>query len=232
MDRTKYFGFGWKSIDRSSVGRYSSAKTRRSGSAKAVAVYSIRCVCPTRPQPHVSPMRRRRSATPRSTTAVSVPRSTTPTPTRSGDISPVTPDTENGRRRLKPIGVSGRPPSPARARLRTGTTRNGVNPRATHIPTSTSMPTCIEAGTSRARSAEQQALEARVVECVVEASDEPQGRQARETVALKHESRAHAEENDPHVLDRVIGEQPLQVVLHQRVEHTEQRRNGPQAQHD
>ena len=71
-----------------------------------------------------------------------------------------------------------------------------------------------------------------MVECVVEAGDEPQGRQARETVALKHESRAHAEENDPHVLDRVIGEQPLQVVLHQRVEHTEQRRNGPQAQHD
>src|SRR6266849_7681002 len=60
MDRTKYFDFGWKSIDRSSVGRYSSAKTRRKGSAKAVAVYSIRGVCPTRPQPHEALIRKRR----------------------------------------------------------------------------------------------------------------------------------------------------------------------------
>src|SRR5574341_350028 len=54
MDWTKYFDSAWKSIVSSLVGRYNSAKTRRSGSANAVAVYSMRGVCPTRPQPHES----------------------------------------------------------------------------------------------------------------------------------------------------------------------------------
>src|SRR6266481_989745 len=46
-------------MDKSWVGRYSSANTRRSGSAKAVDVYSIRGVWTTRPQPHVSLTRSR-----------------------------------------------------------------------------------------------------------------------------------------------------------------------------
>ena len=41
---------------------------------------------------------------------------------------------------------------------------------------------------------------------------------------LKREREAEADEDDADVLDRVIGEQPLQIVLHQRVEHAHARR--------
>ena len=41
---------------------------------------------------------------------------------------------------------------------------------------------------------------------------------------LEGERQAEADEDDADVLDRVIGEQPLEVVLHQRVEHAEHAR--------
>src|SRR6266849_9093977 len=50
----KYRDSGCTLMLRSSVGRYNSENTRRSGSAKADDVYSMRAVCWIRPHPHVS----------------------------------------------------------------------------------------------------------------------------------------------------------------------------------
>ena len=38
-------------------------------------------------------------------------------------------------------------------------------------------------------------------------------------MGLEREREPEADEDDPDILDRVIGEQPLEVMLHQRVEH-------------
>src|SRR6266571_7605131 len=89
MDWTKYFDSGWKSIVSSFEGWYSSANTRRSGSAKAVAVYSMRGVCPTRPQPHESLKRSRRLTRRLRIVSGTRPRMTSnPNAARVGDICP------------------------------------------------------------------------------------------------------------------------------------------------
>ena len=47
----------------------------------------------------------------------------------------------------------------------------------------------------------------------------------------KHQGRAQAHENDADVFDAVIGEQPLEVVFHQRVEHAEHGGNRADGEH-
>ena len=54
----------------------------------------------------------------------------------------------------------------------------------------------------------------------------------RHAVGLEGERQAEADEDDADVLDRVIGEQALQIVLHQRVEHAEHGGDAAEHQHD
>ena len=54
----------------------------------------------------------------------------------------------------------------------------------------------------------------------------------RQSVGGERQRQAEADEDDADVLDRVVGEQALQVVLHQRVEHAEHRGDAAQHQHD
>ncbi len=82
-----------------------------------------------------------------------------------------------------------------------------------------------------ARRQEQQRLEHRVVEDVEERRRERDRRPGRLAVGGEEDRGAEAERDDPDVLDRVKGQQPLQVVLHQRVENTAQRRQQAQPEH-
>ena len=84
----------------------------------------------------------------------------------------------------------------------------------------------------RTRAEEQESLEARVVEGVIEAGHEPHRRKGRQPVALEHEPGADAEEDDPDVLDRVIGQESLEIVFHERVQHAQQRGDGSRGQDD
>ena len=77
---------------------------------------------------------------------------------------------------------------------------------------------------------EQQRLEHRVVEDVQERRGEGDRRPGRIALRGEEDGCAEPERDDPDVLDRVKGEQPLQVVLHQRVEHAAQRGQQPQAE--
>ena len=63
-------------------------------------------------------------------------------------------------------------------------------------------------------------LNMRVVEDVEAARlSEPTPRRRASALALKGERQAEADEDDADILDRAVGEQPLEVVLHQRMEH-------------
>ena len=83
-------------------------------------------------------------------------------------------------------------------------------------------------GQHRAGAEEQQALEQRVVEHVEQRRGQRQRRRAPHAVGPEGERQAEADEDDADVLDGVIGEQPLQVVLHQRVEHAQHRGDAAQ----
>ena len=77
----------------------------------------------------------------------------------------------------------------------------------------------------------QQALEDGVVQRVVEARDQRDGRQRGMAERAEHQRRAEADQDDADVLDAVIRQQALEVVLHQRVEHAQQRREHARRQH-
>ena len=87
-------------------------------------------------------------------------------------------------------------------------------------------------GQHRAGAEEQQALEHRVVEHVEQRRGQRQRRAGGQPVGAERQRQAEADEDDADVLDRVVGEQPLQVVLHQRVEHAEHRGDAAERQHD
>src|SRR5262245_6268844 len=72
---------------------------------------------------------------------------------------------------------------------------------------------------SAACTKEQKALEDRMVEHVHEARRERERRRPRHSVRLEGERKAKPDENDPDVFHGVVREQPLEVVLHQRVKH-------------
>ena len=66
---------------------------------------------------------------------------------------------------------------------------------------------------------EQQALEQRMIEDVKQCGGQRQRRGEQHAVRLEGERETEADEDDADVLDRVIGEQALEIVLHQRIEH-------------
>ena len=66
---------------------------------------------------------------------------------------------------------------------------------------------------------EQQALEQRMIEDVQQGGGERERRREQHAVRLEGEREAEPDEDDADVLHRVIGEQPLEIVLHQRIEH-------------
>ena len=78
-----------------------------------------------------------------------------------------------------------------------------------------------------ARAEEQQALEERMVERVQQSGRHRQRRGRRHAEHLERQREAKSNEDDADVLDRMVGEQALEVVLHQRVEHAEQRGAAP-----
>ena len=80
----------------------------------------------------------------------------------------------------------------------------------------------------RTRAQEEQALETGVVDRVVQPADEAQRGQRHQPVAVEDQPSADAHQDDADVLHRVIGQQPLEVVLHQRIEHAQQRRDRAQ----
>ena len=87
-------------------------------------------------------------------------------------------------------------------------------------------------GQDRAGAEEQQALEERMIEDVEERRGQRQRRRPVHAVGAKGERKAEADEDDADVLDRVIGEQALEVVLHQRVENAHHRGDAAERQHE
>ena len=85
-------------------------------------------------------------------------------------------------------------------------------------------------GQHRAGAEEQQALEERMVEDVEERRGQRQRRGAGHAVGPEGERQAQPDEDDADVLDRVVGEQPLQVVLHQGVEDAHHRGDAAERQ--
>ena len=79
---------------------------------------------------------------------------------------------------------------------------------------------------------EQQALEQRMVEDVKQRRGERERRSEDHAVGLERERKAEPDEDDADVLHRVIGEQPLEIVLHERVEHAHDRRHAGEREHD
>src|SRR6185503_19026856 len=154
MDCTKYFESGWKSIERSWVGRYSSANTRRSGSANAVDVYSMRGVCTTRPQPQVALTRTgQRDAKSRTTSHAAPVIRIRPRATSVGDIraNPLGIDRETPE--PNPGTGTGRRAEPASAAASAGMIATAANPKTAQATARIPMPTRIDTGASCAHSA-------------------------------------------------------------------------------
>ena len=83
----------------------------------------------------------------------------------------------------------------------------------------------------RARAEEQEVLEQRVVEDVQQRRGEGERRGPAKPEGLETQREAEADEDDADILDRVIGEQPLQIMLHQRVEHAHDAGDAGKRQH-
>ena len=79
---------------------------------------------------------------------------------------------------------------------------------------------------------EQQALEQRVIEDVEQRRGERERRRGRHAVGLEGEREAEADEDDADVLDRAVGEQPLEVALHEGAEHAEHGGDAAEREHD
>ena len=78
---------------------------------------------------------------------------------------------------------------------------------------------------------EQQPFERGMVEGVVQPRDQRQRRQNVVAAVQKHQCRAQTHEDDADVFDAVIGKQTLEVVFHQRVEHTQHGGDCAHCQH-
>ena len=79
---------------------------------------------------------------------------------------------------------------------------------------------------------EEQPLEHGMVEGVIQGGNQRQGRQIRQLEGGKDHRQTEPDQDDADILDRVIGQQALQVMLHQGIQHTHHRRDQPQRQHD
>ena len=62
-----------------------------------------------------------------------------------------------------------------------------------------------------------------MVEDVEQRGSQRQRRSRRHSIRAKGKCQAETDEDNADVLDRVIGEKPFEIVLHQSVEHTQQR---------
>ena len=76
-------------------------------------------------------------------------------------------------------------------------------------------------GEDRSRAKEQKALEQRMIEYVQQCGGERQSGGPAHSISLERKTQTEPDENDADILHSVIGEQSLQVVLHQGVEHAE-----------
>ena len=79
---------------------------------------------------------------------------------------------------------------------------------------------------------EEQALEQAVIEYVEQRGCQRQRRGGRHVVRRKGEREAEADEDDADILDGVVGEQPLEVVLHQGAQHAEHTGDAGNRDHD
>ena len=70
---------------------------------------------------------------------------------------------------------------------------------------------------------EQERLEHGVIDRVVQPGGQGQRGEHRVAGVQEHQRRANAHQDDPDILDAVIGEQALEVVLHERIEHAQDR---------
>ncbi len=91
--------------------------------------------------------------------------------------------------------------------------------------------TGVQAEHHRAGAHKEQALEDGVVEQVIEGAEQPQHHQCRLLVGDADHADAHPHQDDADVLHRVVGEQPLEVMLGQRKQHPEHCRAGAEDQY-
>ncbi len=84
---------------------------------------------------------------------------------------------------------------------------------------------------NRAGAEKEQALEYRVIERVIQPRDQSQRRGDRVSAAEKNHREPDADQDNADVLDRMVREQALQIVLHQREQHAEQRSRRAEQKH-
>ena len=77
---------------------------------------------------------------------------------------------------------------------------------------------------------EQERLEDRVVQCVIQPRNQRHSRHRRMPQRPENHRRAKPNQDDPDVLDAVVRQQALQIVLHQRIQHAQQRRQHARSQ--
>ncbi len=71
-----------------------------------------------------------------------------------------------------------------------------------------------------------------MVEHMEQGGGQRERRRPIDAVGLERQRKAEPDEDDPDILHRVIGQQPLEIVLHQRVEHAEHGRDAAEREHD
>src|SRR4029079_17715365 len=79
---------------------------------------------------------------------------------------------------------------------------------------------------------EQKTLEYGVIEYVKKPCGQRQRRRIYHRMRLECERKAEANKNDADIFNRVIGEQPLQIVLHQGIEHAHHRGDTAYREHE
>ena len=84
----------------------------------------------------------------------------------------------------------------------------------------------------RAGAEEQQALEQRMIEDVQQRRGEGERRCPVQAMRFEGERKTEADEDDADILDRAVGENALQVVLHQRVQHAEHGGDAAKREHE
>ena len=76
---------------------------------------------------------------------------------------------------------------------------------------------------------EQQALEDRVIQYVIETRGDADRRETRLTTGHGNHAGSDTQQDDADVLDAVIRQQPFEIVLHERIQHAQ---HGRHASHD
>ena len=87
-------------------------------------------------------------------------------------------------------------------------------------------------GEDGARPEEEQALEYRMIEDVEQRRGRRQRGRPRHVVGGERQPKTQTDEDDADVLDGVIGEQALEIVLHQRMQDAQDRAGAAEEEHD